>query len=263
MFTLTLLIVCLHCIEAQNFGPPSGYVPPSPPVYQPTPPPYIPPPPTYRPPPVYQPTPPPYNPPPPTYRPPPVYQPTPPPYNPPPPTYRPPPVYQPTPPPYNPPPPVYWPTPPPYYPPPVYTPPPYGSPPGGYVPSNDDVQEAIGSCVDVLDEMKKDKRNKKNRDLYKKADKALKKVRKQKFDNRTLQQLSGNVQRMKKAAALYNDNCDGYSSGRLDYNTLNSQLGNDNEDDDSWKDSKGSMPIAKLKGVLDAACVCIEDYCGT
>lgn len=146
-------------IQAQNFGPPSGYVPPSPPVYQPTPPPYIPPPPTYRPPPVYQPTPPPYNPPPPTYRPPPVYQPTPPPYNPPPPTYRPPPVYQPTPPPYNPPPPVYWPTPPPYYPPPVYTPPPYGewflmlvppfkthiasilgSPPGGYVPSNDDVQ---------------------------------------------------------------------------------------------------------------------------
>ncbi|VDL83051.1 unnamed protein product [Nippostrongylus brasiliensis] len=209
----SIIDAACQCIEAycgaQNYGPPST----PPPSYNPPPPPYkSPPPPSYNPPPPV------YNPPPPVYNPPPPV------YNPPPPVYNPPPpVYNPPPPVYNPPPPTYRPPPPTYKPP----PPSYPSPP-----------DSIDACADALDDMVKDRRNRKNQDIFKKASKALRRLRNLNFNKDALQQLSGNVKRLRNAA--------------LD----------DDNDNHGWSKRRNTKRIAKVKSILDAACECIEDYCG-
>ncbi|RCN37026.1 hypothetical protein ANCCAN_17076 [Ancylostoma caninum] len=77
------------------------------------------------------------------------------------------------------------------------------------LPTNDDVQDSIDKCTDTLDSMatQSDKRNKKDANLFKKASKALRKVRSLNFDRDTLRQLGPNVKRMKKAVTLNSNQC--------------------------------------------------------
>ncbi|WKX98780.1 hypothetical protein Q1695_014009 [Nippostrongylus brasiliensis] len=246
MFRLVTAFVCLVAAEAQNYGPPST----PPPSYNPPPPPYkSPPPPSYNPPPPV------YNPPPPVYNPPPPV------YNPPPPTYRPPP-------------PTYKPPPPSYPSPPVYTQAPpscgYGINCGTFpplppfvpdLPTIEDVQDSIDACADALDDMVKDRRNRKNQDIFKKASKALRRLRNLNFNKDALQQLSGNVKRLKNAASIYNNKCRRNYNDVSNYAALLDDLDDDN-DNRGWSKRRNTKRIAKVKSILDAACECIEDYCG-
>ncbi|WKX98781.1 hypothetical protein Q1695_014010 [Nippostrongylus brasiliensis] len=128
------------------------------------------------------------------------------------------------------------------------------------LPTNEDIQESIDSCADALDNMVKDKKNKKNGDLYKKASKALKKLRRLTFDRSSLQQLSGNVKRLRNATVVYNNKCKPTSSDIKNYNGLEQDLDSDN--DDEWISPKNPKRVAKVQSIIDAACQCIEAYCG-
>ncbi|VDP03432.1 unnamed protein product [Heligmosomoides polygyrus] len=100
-------------------------------------------------------------------------------------------------------------------------------------------QESAEDCEEVLEEMIWYTRNNKNRDLYKKAAKVLKKLKKSKkkgFNEESLQHLIGNVERLNRAVLEHHD--------------------------DDWTNPRNANYLSGLKARLDAISECIEDYCG-
>ncbi|KHJ76868.1 hypothetical protein OESDEN_23512, partial [Oesophagostomum dentatum] len=127
--------------------------------------------------------------------------------------------------------------------------------------TSDGVQYTIGRCATVLDNMadEADQRNRNNANLFRRAESALQVTRNLYFDNYTVQQLQGNMRRMRNAAAQYYSRCRRNSLSPNIYGRLNSVF----NVDASWFNSMNlSVRISRLQNVFDAASTCIEQYCG-
>ncbi|KHJ89991.1 hypothetical protein OESDEN_10170 [Oesophagostomum dentatum] len=127
--------------------------------------------------------------------------------------------------------------------------------------TSDGVQYTIGQCAAVLDNMadESDQSDRNNSSLFRRAESALQLTRNLYFDNYTVQQLQGNMRRMRNAAAQYYSQCRRRSLSPNIYGRLNSVF----DVNANWFNSVNLLlRVSRLQSVFDAVSTCIEDYCG-